>query len=48
MQSTTHACEVCGHLFHTDDELREHLLAAHELELPDTEQIGSEDEETAA
>ncbi|HEY1264226.1 MAG TPA: hypothetical protein VGF06_11940 [Terriglobales bacterium] len=48
MQNATYACEVCGHLFTTDQELREHLLAVHELEPPDEDSLYPEDEETAA
>lgn len=46
MEHSNHTCEVCGHIFNTDDELNSHLLADHDIEADDSEL--SDDEETAA
>ena len=46
MDSQRNTCEVCGHIFETDDELKDHMLLAHDIEVEDEDLPG--DEETAA
>ena len=51
----TFTCEACGQIFESDQDLKHHLLYAHEAEELDEEEdeqqfdvLDSEDEETAA
>jgi len=48
MEHMRHDCETCGHIFDSDEELREHLLLAHGVEETETDSANTEDEETAA
>jgi hypothetical protein len=46
MDSQRNTCEVCGQICETDQELKKHMLAAHDIEAEDEEL--SDNEETAA
>lgn len=48
MDSKRNACEVCGHIFETNGELKKHMLAAHDLQMEDEDLTDSSNEETAA
>jgi hypothetical protein len=48
MAHQEHFCEVCGHTFASDEELKRHILSAHDIEVEDEELAEDEDEETAA
>lgn len=51
MERTKHTCQACGHIFESDQELKDHLRSAHGTEANNREKSGSQSkqkEESAA